>query len=151
MSDHIEHPQPEGEHRFEIAPGVRVEPDALSWSYTSSRGPGGQNVNRRATRAVLRLNLVGIDIPERVLRRLIRDERRWVVDDGAALLIACEENRSQSRNRQGCLDQLRAAMVRAMHEPKPRKKTKPGRGAIERRLREKREHAQRKARRGRLE
>lgn len=137
--------------RLELAPGVRVKSDVVSWSYTSSRGPGGQNVNRRATRAVLRLNLVESGLRPGVVRRLLRNESRWVVDEGAALQIACEEHRSQRRNRQGCLEVLRAAIIRASVVPKPRKKTKPSRGAIERRLQDKREQAQRKARRGKLE
>ncbi|MCB1280511.1 MAG: aminoacyl-tRNA hydrolase, partial [Salinibacterium sp.] len=134
-----------------LAPGVFVEPDAVSWTYTTARGPGGQNVNRRSTRAVLRLDLTRTELPERVLKRLLRKQARWVIDDGAALQIACEEHRSQSRNRQGCLDQLREALVVAQHIPKPRKKTKPSRGAVERRLQSKREQSERKARRGRVE
>ncbi len=144
-------PQSVNDTRLELAPGVRVNSDVISWSYTSSRGPGGQNVNRRATRAVLRLNLVESGLRPGVVRRLQRNESRWVIEDGAALQIACEENRSQRRNRQGCMELLRAALIRASVVPKPRKKTKPGRGAIERRLQAKREQSQRKARRGKVE
>lgn len=99
----------------------------------------------------MRVDLTQVELPDRVLKRLLRRESRWVIEDGAALQIACEEHRSQSRNRQGCLDMLRAALVKAQQVPKPRKKTKPTRGAVERRLQDKRERSERKARRGRVE
>ncbi|VAX38343.1 hypothetical protein MNBD_PLANCTO03-226, partial [hydrothermal vent metagenome] len=42
---------------IEIAPGVRVPEGVLRFSYVSASGPGGQNVNKRATKAVLRVAL----------------------------------------------------------------------------------------------
>ncbi len=135
----------------ELAPGVHAPADALAWTYTTSRGPGGQNVNRRSTRAVLRLDLTMLELTPGARSRLLKREARWVADDGAALVIACEAYRSQARNREGCLQILREALVQATAVPKARKKSKPSRGSIERRLRAKRERSEQKARRGKVD
>lgn len=131
----------------EIAPGVRVDPSVLRFSYASSSGPGGQNVNRRATKAVLRLKLDDLPISARVRARVGRLGKGWLVGDEGELVIQADEHRSQSRNREACLDRLRELLVRAMAPPRPRIPTKPGRGAVERRLRAKREQGEKKRRR----
>jgi len=132
---------------IELAPGVRVASSVLGWSYASASGPGGQNVNRRSTKAVLRLHISEIPILPGARRRLCALAKGWLVHDGDELVIASDEHRSQSRNRQACLDRLRELLVCAMVVPKRRIATKPGRGAKERRLRAKREQSQKKERR----
>jgi ribosome-associated protein len=143
-------PNPEG--GVEIAPGLRVPEAALRFSYAQASGPGGQNVNKRATKAVLRIALDDLPLSPRVLARVRRLGRGWLVGDPdagtpAELVIMADEHRSQRRNREACLERLRALLVRAMAKPKPRIPTRPGRGAIERRLRAKREQADKKRRR----
>ena len=133
----------QGEHGVEIAPGVRIPEAALAFSYSSASGPGGQNVNKRATRAQLRVRLDDIPISARARERLARLGSHLVVDDGS-LLIACDEYRSQSRNREGCLERLRALVVAAKVPPKPRIRTKPSRGSIERRIESKKRQGARK-------
>ncbi|HZW09175.1 MAG TPA: alternative ribosome rescue aminoacyl-tRNA hydrolase ArfB [Phycisphaerales bacterium] len=144
----------QGAGGVEIAPGVRLPPAALRFSYASSSGPGGQNVNKRATKAVLRVALDDLPVDARVRARLERFAKGWLAgdsDDGAApeLVIHADEHRSQRRNREACLERLRELLVRAMARPKPRVATRPGRGAVERRLRAKREQAEKKGRRRR--
>ena len=131
----------------EIAPGVRVAEAVLRFSFVAASGPGGQNVNKRATKAVLRVALDDLPVSDRVRARLARLGKGWLVGDDGELVIAADEHRSQRRNRQACLDRLRELMVRAMAKPKPRVPTKPGRGAVERRLRAKREQSEKKRRR----
>jgi ribosome-associated protein len=124
----------------EIAPGVRVPAAALEFSYSSASGPGGQNVNKRATRAQLRVRLKDIPIPPRALERLATLASHWVVG-GDTILIDCDEHRSQSRNREGCLERLRALVIAAKVPPKPRIRTRPSRGAVERRIEAKKRRA----------
>lgn len=127
----------------ELAPNVRVPDSVIEFSFVSSSGPGGQNVNKRATKAVLRLALDHLPIhPEAKLR--LRALGSFYVTGGGELVIACDENRSQERNKQGCLDRLRALLVAAMKKPKVRRVTKPSRGSKERRLTAKRVQSQRK-------
>lgn len=133
-------PEPSG---VEIAPGVRVPERSLEFTYSSASGPGGQNVNRRATRAQLRLRLDDVPISARARERLASLASHWLAE-GDVLLIACDEHRSQSRNRQGCLDRLRALVVAARTPPRPRIATRPSRGSVERRLEAKRRRSRTK-------
>lgn len=117
----------------EIAPGVRVPEASLRFKATRSSGPGGQNVNKVATRMELRLALSEIPLAKSAMARLRRHERGRITSEGE-LIIANEESRSQHRNRGRCLELLREMLVRAMAEPKRRIATRPSRGSVERRL-----------------
>ena len=130
----------------EVAPGVRVAADALRFAFSSSSGPGGQNVNKRATKAELRVRLSDLPIHGEARARLAEQASHLVTVDGELVIVA-DEHRSQPRNKDECLDRLRALVVRAMVRPKPRRKTKPSRGSVERRLTEKKVVGERKRRR----
>ena len=91
----------------------------------------------------MRVRLEDIPIAARARERLARLASHLVVD-GDSLLIACDEHRSQSRNREGCLERLRALVVAAKVPPKPRIRTKPSKGSIERRIEAKKRKGERK-------
>ncbi|TVQ61551.1 MAG: aminoacyl-tRNA hydrolase [Phycisphaerales bacterium] len=131
-----------------MAPGVRIAPDAVRFAFTRSTGPGGQNVNKRSTRAEMRIRLDDIPLPPDARRRLVRLAGSRITDDGE-LILTNEETRSQRRNRDACLDTLRELVVRALVKPKPRKKTKPSKGSVRRRLEEKSQRSEIKKRRQR--
>ena len=63
------------------------------------------------------------------------------------LVLPSQRFRDQGRNVADCLEKLRAMLEEVATPPRPRKKTRPGRGAVERRLREKRARSERKGRR----
>lgn len=136
----------EQDPRLRLAPGARVAVDALRFEFVASSGPGGQNVNKRATKARLRVAIDDIDMPAGPRSRL-RRLAGSLVNDAGELVIAADEERSQKRNREAALARLRTLVARAMVRPTPRKKTKPSRGSIERRLKAKRERGQIKSRR----
>lgn len=129
-----------------LAPGVELPEEELHFSATRSSGPGGQNVNKRSTRVELRVQLSCLPISHGARRRL-EQIASHLVTDGGEIIIAAENERSQRRNKDAALDRLRELVARAIVPPKPRKKTKPSRGSVERRLKAKREHAERKQRR----
>jgi ribosome-associated protein len=134
----------------EIAPGVRVYEELLRFRYSRSSGPGGQNVNKRDTKAELRLCVTDIPIPDSASSRLRTLAGSRLIEDedlGPTLLIVSEEHRTQQRNKQACLARLRELLIEALNPPKPRKKTKPTRGSVLRRLKDKKEQSQKKQRR----
>ena len=133
---------------LQIAPGLRVPDDLLTFSYASSSGPGGQNVNKRATKAELRVPIWLLPIPHDAALRLSSLAGRRLTDAGELLIIS-DEQRSQAQNRAACLQRLRELLVQALVRPKRRRPTKPSRGAVERRLQAKRSVARRKQSRGR--
>ncbi len=116
-----------------LAPGVRVRDQDIEISFVRSSGPGGQNVNKRATKAQLRVALSAIPLSERAMARLRRLAGSSVTS-GDELLIERDETRSQSRNRRACMDRLKELVARAVIEPKKRRETKPTKGSVRRRL-----------------
>lgn len=130
-----------------LAPGVIVPEAALSFSFASSSGPGGQNVNKRATKAVLRVRLVDLPIPLDALARL-RTLGSLYLTTHDELVIPADENRSQERNKDEAIERLSDLVRRALVRPKVRRATKPSRGSKERRLTEKKRRGEIKRRRG---
>lgn len=128
-------------------------PDAeFQWSYARSGGPGGQNVNKVASKAVLRWPLdASPSLPEAVKLRLRTLQRRRVTAEGD-LIVSSERYRDQERNREDCLTKLAEMIRAATFVPKPRKATKPTKGSKLRRLAAKKHNSARKsARRGGFE
>lgn len=136
--------RPAGEIR--LAAGVMVPESVLEFTFVSSSGPGGQNVNRRSTKARLRVRVEDLPLRPAAERRLRTLAGTMITDEGE-LILTCDTTRSQRANREECLDRLKELVARSLVAPKPRKKTKPTRGSVERRLKEKRIRSQRKSRR----
>lgn len=137
---------PHANSGVQIAPRVRVQPSALRFTYANASGPGGQNVNKRATKALLRLTVTDLPLDDETLERL-RSLAGQTLNQDDELVIQSEKTRSQLRNRDDCLDRLRELVIRAKTRPKRRRKTKPSRASNERRLREKKHRGQIKQRR----
>lgn len=121
-------------------------PDAeLSWEYARSGGPGGQNVNKVASKATLRWAVAASTaIPEAAKARLFASHPSHLTTEGE-FLVTSQEYRDQERNRQRCEEKL-ADMVRAaLTPPKPRKKTKPSKASQRRRLEDKKRQGEKKS------
>lgn len=129
-----------------LAPGVRVPLAALDFAFVRSSGPGGQNVNKRATKCQLRVALDAIPLRPAARARLV-DLAGGSLTDAGEILIQDESTRSANRNREACLERLRELVARALVPPKKRRPTKPGRGAIQRRLDAKKQQGEKKQRR----
>ncbi len=115
--------------------GCRIPLDSIEWTFTTSQGPGGQHANRSNTRAIARLPISAIE-------GLRGDQRAKMIEQyGEELLISVDETRSQHRNREIALDRLKAKVAGARVVVKQRRKSKPSRGAKERRLKAKRQRS----------
>jgi len=99
-----------------------------------SSGAGGQNVNKVATAVHLRFDIAGSEsLPAALKRRLLAGGDSRINSDGV-LVIKSQESRSQARNRQLAIERL-VDFVRASRVPKkPRKKTRPSKRAVQKRL-----------------
>jgi ribosome-associated protein len=119
---------------LEISDRLRISEEEFSWSFVRSGGPGGQNVNKVASKAVLRWNVVASpSLPDDIKARLQQQQRSRITSEGD-LLLTSQRYRDQERNRLDCLEKLAQMLRAASVVPKKRRKTKPSRGARERRL-----------------
>jgi ribosome-associated protein len=121
-----------------IHPRVQIPDGEFAWSYVRASGPGGQNVNKVASKAVLRWPVVASSsLPLDIKARLLAQQRSRLTTEGE-LIITSQRFRDQERNREDCLEKVRQLVLLALTPPKPRKRTKPTRGSQERRLQAKR-------------
>ena len=122
---------------LEINSQFRIPLSELEFAFARSSGPGGQNVNKVSSKAQLRWRPEdSLSIPEELrFRVLTKLEPRLTVDGD--LLVISQLYRDQPRNKDDCLEKLRAIVVASLVVPKARKKSKPSRAAKARRLKEK--------------
>ena len=117
-----------------VGPGIAIPLQELEIRYVRSSGPGGQNVNKTSTKAVVRWNIRGAaSVRDDVKARFVEAFGSRVTTAGDILLTS-DRFRDQPRNLQDCLERL-ASMLRSVAvAPRKRRPTRPGRGAIERRI-----------------
>jgi ribosome-associated protein len=121
----------------------------IRFSFVRSSGPGGQNVNKVASKAVLRwLPGASPSLPEPVRVRFLAQCARRINDRGE-LVLSSQRYRDQGRNIDDCLAKLRSLIAAASIVPKKRKKTRVPKRASEARLKQKRAISDRKRGRGR--
>src|SRR3954470_3263542 len=106
---------------LEVHPHLRIPETEFVWSYVRSGGPGGQNVNKVASKAVLRWDLASSpSVPAEVKARLRTLQRRRVTTEGE-LVLNSQRYRDQERNKEDCREKLRAMLLEAATVPKARK------------------------------
>ena len=114
------------------ARGICIATSAMQWGFARSGGAGGQNVNKTSTKASLT-----VDVADMVCSNAAR--ARIMAAFGESVTVTNQTTRSQWQNRRNCIEQLTELLDKAAAPPPAkRRKTKPTRGSVERRLESKR-------------
>lgn len=125
-----------------VTPRVTIPGGELAIAFSRSGGPGGQNVNKVASKVELRWNPV-------TSAALSADDRAWLIarlgrrltSDGT-LIVTSTATRDQLKNRDDATSKLALIIRAALDRPKPRRTSGPSRSVKRRRLADKRHHAE---------
>lgn len=127
-----------GPDRVRITSSLSIPVSELQFRFTPSGGPGGQHANKVNTRVELRFDIAGSpSLGPRQRSRLLEKL-------GPEVRVVADDERSQGRNRQLAVTRFAERMTAALHIDKPRRPTRPSKGAKERRLSAKRQQSERK-------
>jgi len=123
---------------------IRVPRSELELSFVRSSGPGGQNVNKVSSKAVLRWGVTRNEsLPPEVRARFLEKYRSRLTGDGE-LIVTSQRYRDQGRNVADALEKLRAMLAAVAVAPKKRRPTRPSKAAVERRIKSKQVRSRKK-------
>ena len=117
----------------------------LNFKAVRSSGPGGQHVNKTATKVEVSFNIQASQALSDTEKTRLTEKLSSKISSNGNINLQCGETRSQSRNKAIVIERLIALLKQGLRVAKARKKTKPSKSAIERRLKSKKEIALKKS------
>lgn len=119
----------------------------VSWKAVRSSGPGGQHVNKTASKVILHFDIPNSSaLTEEEKSRLLKKLSSRLTTEGV-LILESSATRSQHKNRELGMERLGEVIREGIIKPKPRKKTKPSKASKLKRLREKKALSEKKSNR----
>ncbi|MCP5100423.1 MAG: aminoacyl-tRNA hydrolase [Chloroflexi bacterium] len=127
---------------------IRIPLSELEFRFATSSGPGGQHVNRSETKVILLFNVATSPSLSDISRQRLLTKLGSRIDKNGVLQIQSQGSRSQHKNRETAVRRFKQLLTEALKPQKKRRKTKPSRAAVERRLTKKKQQSRRKQDRG---
>ena len=127
-----------------VSERITIPAAELRVSFARSGGPGGQNVNKVETKVELRWTPADTGAFTDADKAWLLQRLEGRLTSEGELLVTSSRTRDQTRNREDARQKLAEALRKALTRPKRRRKTKPSRGAIEKRLEQKKQTARKK-------
>jgi ribosome-associated protein len=116
----------------------------LNFSVSRSSGPGGQNVNKVNSKVTLKFDVVGSKILTDEEKEVILRKLGTKLTTDGILILSSQDSRSQLDNKQVAILKFDKLIGKAFEKKKPRKATKPTKGAIRKRIQNKKQHSEKK-------
>jgi len=116
----------------------------LSFKAVRSSGAGGQHVNKVSSKVELTFDLINSNEFSDEQKELLLKKLATKLTKEKVLILQCDENRSQHRNKEIVIKRFLQILTTALIVPKERKKTKPSKGAIQKRLTSKKKLSEKK-------
>ncbi len=127
---------------FKVNRKISIRLTEFKFSFARSPGPGGQNVNKVNSKAILKWSPAKCkSLPEAVRHRFIKKFANRINQENE-FVISSHRFRDQGRNVADCLNKLRDLIIEVAEPPKQRKKTRPTAGSVRRRLTEKKRQSE---------
>jgi len=117
-----------------ISDSISLNSDEINFSFIRAAGPGGQNVNKVSSAVQLRFNAAGsASLSNETKQRLLDLAGQRATRDGL-VVIEAKRFRTQARNREDAIERLASLISQALHIDKPRRKSRPTKNSVQRRL-----------------
>jgi ribosome-associated protein len=133
---------------IQVTPSVAIQESELEERFVRASGPGGQNVNKVATAVELRFDAARSPALSDEARDRLRTIAGTRMTADGVILIDARRHRTQSQNREDARDRLADMIRRALVRPRRRRKTRPTKGSVQKRIESKKHRAQTKRGRG---
>jgi ribosome-associated protein len=116
----------------------------LSFSVSRSSGPGGQNVNKVNSKVTIKFDVLNSQVLTAEEKEVLLKKLSTKLTVDGVLILTAQESRSQLENKAAALLKFETLLTKAFEKRKARKPTKPSKGSVQKRIKSKKQHSEKK-------